>query len=806
MELEPGDEGYQEPEPKKPEPEHQKFDDNLAKVLEYGQLSKMAQDLCFKIDQDKQGRDKWIKTYRDSLKYLGIENQTRSEPWENACAIVHPGMLQGIVRFQSRALGKLFPQQGPAALAVKGMQVTPQLQLIINQAQEMFNLHITDTMVETQTETDRLLFGLAQIGFAAKEVYYDDDQLDRVCTQYVAAENFILPYGADNIETCPRFTRELRLFKNDIENLIEDGKYLDLSLDAMSMDEKTDIEEAKAKLTGLDEEQTEQDSYHFYEVYVDLKIEDDEYGSKNKRSPYVVTIDRDNERVFRISRNWRKDDPNRKRRVTHALYRYVPGDGSYGFGLAHLVGQLIMGATRILRQLIDAGELSNLPGMIKSNAARMHSQSPIAPGELRDVDLPPEDIQKAFYPLPFKEPSQVLMALLELLIGEIKDFSSTAYLDISASSQNAPVGTTLALIEKQTEISNAVQKRMHTSFSQELKLIFEFLKEYEESKFEAIFGPLLQAIEGKGVLVICASGDPSSSTMAQRVMQLQAVLQNSAQAPQVYDLPVLHRSMITAMGLSDALSIVPDNTQIQPMGPVEEVQALLTSKPVQAFAPQDHQAHIQVLMSFMTDPMYQQIFAKAPNAQQILGSTMSLIAEHVAFEYRNEIEQQLGVQLPPPGEPLPPEIDQMLSRLVAQAAGRVAQQHASMAQQMASQQQAADPAYQLEKEELDLKKASEFAKHTQAAAKLQAQQENDDFKNKLEFLKVVTDAGKHSEQLTSQEMQSALDFDHRGQEVAADIGSKLLDHAQHLDNLDLQHKQADLQHQQHLNDLQVDQQ
>lgn len=788
IELQPGDDDYQEPEPEEKDLADQSFDGNLAETLDDNELMRIGMDLMRDVDADIRSRWKWEKVYKDSLKYLGVEQATRSTPWANACAVVHPGMLQGIVRFQSRALGKLFPSNGPCALAVKGIEINPQLQLIINRAQELYNHHITNVMIETQTETDRLLFGLAQIGFAAKKVYFDDDQMGRTVTHFVEAEDFILPYGTDNIEVCPRFTQRLRLSRGEVENLVIDGVYKEGVLPAPNFETLDEIAEEKTKLTGQDQAPEVSDHVKIYEVYVNLRISDDEYGSeKGKRSPYIVSIDEETEKIYRIERNWKEADKRRKKRVNFALYRYVPADGSYGLGLVHLTGQLIMAATRILREVIDSGELANLPGILKSSAARMKSESPVAPGELRDVNLSPDELKNAFFPLPFKEPSPALIQLLELIISEIKAFSSTADLDISASSQNAPVGTTLALLERQTEISNAVQKRMHASFSRELILISEFMKEYEPEVYNAIFGELEQALQGKGILVLSASGDPGSSTMAQRVMQLQAVMQNSAQAPQVYNLPVLHRTMITAMGLPDSLAIVPDNTNVPAMGIVEEISALLNSQPTKAFPDQDHKSHIAALMSFLNDPMYQQLFAKAPNAQQIVLAAYTLIAQHAAFEYREEIQQQLGGQLPPAGQPLSPEIESTLSQLVAQAAGRVAQAHAAAASQRAQQQQAADPAYQLEKEKLQLEAASSTAKHGLAQSKLELDAKKADTaasqaqdKLDLEFLQVLTSA-KNDADILDQEAAAA----------AHKIGDSLLGHAQHQDKIDQQQQQTD---------------
>jgi len=787
--LEEGDEGYEPSEESEDlEVTVQQFDGNLAEDIEPGILNKIGTEIVELVEEDKQSRERWEMEYKDSLQYLGIKmNEARSTPWQGAAGVVAPMMLEGIVRFQSRALGKLYPSNGPAVINIKGVEITPDLQIAVGKAQSNLNDHITLVMQETQSESDRLLFGLAQIGWAAKKVYYDDF-LSRAVTQYVPAEDFIIPYAYDNLEICPRYTHEIRRTRQEVEQLQESGFYLSEILHDAE-EEIGVVEETKSKLIGQEISVHNKDGVRLYEVYINYYFEEDVH-SNGGILPYVITIDQSTNKILSIRRNWKEEDSKKGKILNFARYIYIPSDGSYGLGLVQLVGQLSSAATKILRQLIDAGTLANLPALFKSRDARMNSQAPLTPGELRDVEIDAEQLAKAFYPLPFKEPSQTLLTLLQMIIAEAKSFSSTADLDISASSQNAPVGTTLALLERQTEVSNAVQKRMHTSFGQELRLIVDFIKDYEPEVYSSIFGDLLKINPDMKIIVV-PSGDPTSSTMSQRILQLQAVAQQAQQAPGVFDLSAVARSMVTAMGLPDANLLVPDKSKMVPMDAISENVGFFTGKPAKAFPFQDHDSHITIHMALLTDQKYAQEFQGSPQAGALAAGIQSHIAEHYGFSYRNQIEKQLGTQLPPLGTPDDPQIESALSSLVANAAQQVAQQHASEAQQQKAAQQAADPAFQLEQQQLQIKAQAEQNKVHMHQAKLAM---DDKWKAKqfeLQELQILSQA-KNTEaanQLQATTAQMNNDLAHN--ELAHSMAQTMLDHHHSTQQDQISQQQAD---------------
>ncbi len=791
--LESGDEGY-EPEEDSNESEVtiQEFDGNLAEDIEPGILNKIGTEIVELVEEDKQGREKWEMEYRDSLQYMGLKaNATVSNPWAGACSVVCPLLLEGVVRFQSRALGKLYPSNGPAVISLRGVEINPQLQIAAGKAQGLLNDHITLVMQETQTESDRLLFGLAQIGWAAKKVYYDEF-LERTVTQFIPAEDFLLPFGYDNLETCPRYTHEVRRTRSEVEQLQKSGFYLDTILHD-AQEELGTIEEAKSRLLGQEISVTNKDGVRLYEVYINYSFEEDTH-SDGKILPYVITIDKDTNKILSIKRNWREEDPKCGKILNFARYIYVPSDGSYGLGLVQLVGQLSSAATKLLRQLIDAGTLANLPALFKSKDARINSQGPLTPGELRDVEIDAEQLSKAFFPLPFKEPSQTLLTLLTMIIAEAKSFSSTADLDISAGSQSAPVGTTLALLERQTEVSNAVQKRMHTSFGQELRLIVESIRDYEPDVYNSIFGDLLKINPDMSIIVV-PSGDPTSSTMSQRILQLQAVAQQAQQAPGVFDLGAVARAMVSAMGLPDVDLLVPDKNNQQPQDAISENMGFFTGKPAKAFPFQDHDSHITIHMSLLNDQKYAQEFQGSPQAAALAAGMQSHIAEHYAFSYRNAIEKQLGTQLPPIGTPDNPQIESALSSLVANAATQVAQQHASEAQQQKAQQQAADPAFQLEQQELQLKAQAEQNKMQMHQMKIASDEKRDAEKNAIQKLQILSQEKVAVSAQMYQQASKEVDQDVQMHTLAHNVGSTLLNHAQHMDNNDIAQQGADTQQQ-----------
>lgn len=765
-------------------PPDQEFDGNLAEHLKDDELATLANDLLVAVDEDKRGRSEWESIYKDGLKYLGIKEEKKATPWQGACGTTHPMILEAVVRYGSRALVKLFPSDGPCKLEVDidHEQASQQIQIETAKAQRRLNRYLRESMPELRDETDRLLFSQAEIGWAAKKVYWHP-KLNRVTTQFVPAEHFLIPYGNPNLEICPRFTEIVRRSDDEIKSLQRTGFYRDVVISA-PVENMDEIDLAKAKQSGQEPSPILEDGVKLYEVHADLYIEGDQFADQDgENSPYIVTIEESSSQILSIRRAWRQTDHIRKKRGVFVAFPFVPGDGSYAYGYIHLIGQIASSATKIMRQLVDAGSLSNLPGGFKTKYARIASQEPIAPAEWRDVQASAEDLSKSFLPLPYKEPSQTLFALMQGIIEEGKSFSSTADLDISASSQNAPVGTTLALLERQTEVSNAIQSRLHDSFRRELGLIIELLKEYQPEEYQQIFGSLEAAL-GRSPLVYPV-GDPTSATLSQRIIQLQSVLQLSAQAPQVFNLPALFRTALTAMGVEDVENLVPDSTQQEPMDPVQETMAILTGKPVKAFEYQDHDAHLSVHSSVAQDPYFQQKLAQNPQAMAIMGANEAHIAEHLAFQFRSQVQKQLGVQLPPLGQ-LPPQVESVVSSLVAPAVQRVIQQHAAQAQQQVAQQQAQDPAFQLEQQELQLKTQSEAHKNAIAQQKLQLEASRGQSKDQIEIMRIQSQERQAQQANASKLMadRASQQSDHIG--TVVDIGKSLLDHKQKTDQAAMQ--------------------
>lgn len=757
----------------------QEFDGNLAEHIDKDETESLSGDLISAVDEDIKSRSEWTKLYEDSLKYIGLKGEEeRTRPWQGACGVTHPLMLEAIVRFQSRLMPKLFSARGPADIDLKSKRVplTAEIQTEIEITKSEFNTYLSEQIPEFLLETDRMLFSLADIGFSAEKVTFDRT-LGRNRVQFVKAENFILPYGTDNLETCPRFTEEVRRTSLDVENLKRTKYYLDIDLIADQDEDMGDVEKAKSYLLGQTPSALLSDAFRIYEIYVDMYFDQDEFKSSDEStSPYVISVEKESGKILRIGRNWDQTDEKRRKKLIFSPFFYVPGDGSMGYGLVHLVGQLAGSATKLLRQLVDAGTLANLPAFLKSRMARMTNVSTISPGEFRDVELDPEQLSKAFFQLQYKEPSQVLFLLYQDIVSQGKSFSSTADLDISASSQNAPVGTTLALIERQTEVQNAIQTRFYNSFGRVLNMIVDNIRRYDNNSYLQIFGKLEQMV-GKGNFKIFPTGDPTSATASQQIIQLQGIAQMSVQAPQVFNMTGLYRRIVSAMGIPNADEIVPDKSASQPMGLVEEQMAFLMGKPVQCYPFYDHQAHIQAHMALMNDPLYHQIMAQNPQAQSIVGAIQSDIAQHLAYDYRDQIQKQLGTQLPPIGQTQPPQVEAALSQLVAKAADQVRQVHAAQASQQAAAQQQADPAYQLEKEDLRLKEKDIDNKHQ---AKMRDQQLKEQAHNDNTDVKVLQIEATRTNAETAQEykiQKDLVDHDHQQTVAAIDIGKRLMDTA-----------------------------
>jgi hypothetical protein len=526
--------------------------------------------------------------------------------------------------------------------------------------------------------------------------------LGRQTSIFCPAEDVIIPYGSSGARSAERVTHVMRKTKNDVRKLQVAGFYRDVELGEPVMIHN-DVEKKKAEEQGYSV--TDDDRYQFLEIQVDYDMPgyEDEDGVA---LPYIVTIDRGTSKVLSVYRNWNEDDTKKLKRQHFVQYDYVPGFGAYGFGYIHLIGGYARAGTSLIRQLVDAGTLSNLPGGLKSRGLRIKGDdTPISPGEWRDVDVPSGSVRDNIMPLPYKEPSQVLAALLDRITEEGRRLGSIADMKISDMGANAPVGTTLALLERQLKTMSAVQARVHYSMKQEFKLLKDIIRDNtpSEYEYEPQGGNPMAKREDYDMVEVIPVSDPNSSTMAQRIMQYQAVIQLSQSAPQIYDLPQLHRQMIEVLGIRNADKLVPIEDDMKPRDPVSENMAFLNGKPTKAFIYQDHDAHIAVHMALMQDPMMAAQIGQNPQAQKMMAEIQAHVAEHLAYAYRKKVEEQLGVPMPKPDEDLPEDVEVQLSRLVAQASQQVLAQSKGQAAQQQAQQQAQDPLIQMQQAELQIK-------------------------------------------------------------------------------------------------------
>ena len=682
------------------------FSDNLADEVADSALQSMASELCSDIDNDKASRKDWEKAYTEGLKLLGLQMEERTEPWNGASGVFHPMITEAVVRFQAETITETFPAQGPVRTKIIGKE-TPEKKEAAARVQDDMNYQLTEKMVEFRPEHERMLWSLPATGSAFKKVYYDPN-LGRQVSIFIPAEDIILPYGTTEMDTCYRITHVMRKTKNEILKLQQAGFYRDIDL---SEPDKSisDIQKAKDKETGFSD--LNDDRYTLYECHVDLDLkgfEDEDDGEPTGiMLPYVVTLIKGTNDVLAIRRNWEEDDPLKLKRQHFVHYQYIPGFGAYGFGLFHLIGGFAKSATSLMRQLIDAGTLANLPGGLKTRGLRIKGDdTPIAPGEFRDVDVGSGTIRDNILPLPYKEPSQTLYTLLQNIVEEGRRFAATADMKVSDMSGNAPVGTTLALLERQLKVMTAVQARVHFALKQELGLLKNIIRDYSDTDYlyepEGTKGPRAKQSDYNHVDVIPVS-DPNAATMSQRVVQYQAVIQMAQMAPDIYDLPQLHRSMLEVLGIKNAAKLVPLEEDQKPTDPVSENQNVLKGKPLKAFMYQDHQSHIQVHMLLLQDPLIQQFIGQNPRAPAIQAALTAHVADHVGYMMRQKIEQQLGMPLPPEDEKLPPNVEIALSGMMAQAAQQVLMQDQARAAQMQAQQQAQDPVVQMQLQELQIK-------------------------------------------------------------------------------------------------------
>ena len=687
------------------------FDANLAEYMDESELESIASDIISDVEEDIASRKDWLQTYVDGLELLGLKIEERSEPWEGACGVYHPIMAEALVKFQADAMMSTFPAGGPVKTQIIGRETPQKKDAALRVAADM-NYRLTDKNKEYRTEHERMLWGLGLAGNAFKKIYYDP-HFEREASIFVPAEDLIVPYGASNLESAERITHMMRKTKNDVRRLQVAGFWRDIEL-GEPQNVLDEVEKKIAEKLGF--RATTDDRYKILEVNVDLDLKGYEHEQDGERTgialPYIVTIEKGSSKVLAIRRNWQPDDPTYRKRMHFVHYPYIPGFGFYAFGLIHMIGAFAKSGTSLLRQLVDAGSLANLPGGFKTRGLRVKGDdTPISPGEFRDVDVPSGSIKDNLLPLPYKEPSQTLYQLLNQIIEDGRRFANTADLQVTDMSSQAPVGTTLAILERTLKVMSAVQARIHFAFKEELGLLKEIIRDYTPEDYDYLpeeGAPQAKKSDYDDVDVIPVS-DPNASTMAQKIVQYQSALQLAQMAPQLYNLPLLHRQMLDVLGIKNAEKLVPMPEDQMPTDPVTENQNVLINKPLKAFSYQDHRAHIAVHTAMMQDPMVQQLLQSDPTAQQKAMTMQAHINEHLGFEYRVMIEQSLGMNLPPQTDetgddvPMNPEVEAQLAPLLAEAAQRVLQQNQSQVAQQQAQQAAQDPVVQMQQAELQLK-------------------------------------------------------------------------------------------------------
>jgi hypothetical protein len=703
------------------------FNENLADILDDGQLTELAGDLIGEFEEDISSRKDWMQTYVDGLDLLGMKIDDRTEPWPGACGIYHPMLSEALVKFQAETMMETFPAAGPVKTEIIGKE-TSEKKDAARRVQDDMNYQLTDVMVEYRPEHERMLWGLGLAGNAFKKVYYDPS-LGRQAAMYVPAEDVVVPYGASSLEVSGRVTHVMRKTPNEMAKLQAAGFYRDVELED-PVDSLDEIEKAIAEKMGF--RASTDDRYKLLEMQVDLVLPDDKFAEDESEAeiavPYIVTIEKGTSTILAIRRNWDPDDKLKKKRNHFVHYGYIPGFGFYAFGLIHLIGAFAKSGTSIIRQLVDAGTLSNLPGGFKTKGLRVKGDdTPIAPAEWRDVDVASGTMRDNIMPLPYKEPSQVLYSLLNTIVEEGRRFAGAADMKISDMSANAPVGTTLAILERTLKTMSAVQARIHYSMKQEFKLLKGIIRDYTPTSYsyEPEEGGRRAKQADYDMVTVIPVSDPNAATMAQKIVQYQAVLQLAQGAPQIYDMPYLHRQMLDVLGIKNAQKLVPlkDDEDMKPRDPVSENMDVINGKPVKAFIYQDHEAHITVHMAAMQDPKMAQLMGQNPNAQMMQAAMQAHINEHLAFSYRKQIEEQAGVPMPPPNAEMSPDIELQVSRLAAAAAQQLLKKNQAEAQQQQNQQTQQDPIVQMQMEELKIKQGELELKKQKMA--IDAMEKND---------------------------------------------------------------------------------
>ena len=709
--------------------------ENLADVIEDSDLRKIASDLIGAFEADRDSRADWEDTYINGLDLLGLKNEDRTEPWDGACGVFHPVLTEAVIRFQAQAIQEIFPAAGPVKTSIVGT-ITSEKEQQAGRVRDYLNYLITEKMTEYRAETEKMLFSLPLAGSAFRKVYYDPN-MERPCSMFVPAEDFVVSYGASDLVTCERATHIMKRTSNEIRKLQVSGFYSDIDLPDPSPD-TSEIERKYNQLTGGSANYEFDNRHTILEIQAELDLvgfEDAENGEPTGIAlPYVVSIDKSSRNVLSIRRNWYENDPVKMKREHFVHYQYLPGLGFYGFGLIHMIGGLAKSATSVLRQLVDAGTLSNLPGGLKSRGLRIKGDdTPIMPGEFRDVDVPGGAIRDNITFLPYKEPSNVLYQLLGDIVEEGRRFASAA--DVKAADMNAeaPVGTTLAILERSMKVLSAVQARLHASMRKELRILSGIVRDFGPTEYPyETPGKELKSEDFDDRVDIVPVSDPNAGTMAQRIMQYQAALQLATQAPQMYDMPLLHRQMLDVLGIRDADEIVPLEDEVPIADPVTENMNIINGEPVKAFMYQDHEAHIQTHMAAIQDPKIMELMEQSPTAQVSQAAMAAHVSEHVAFRYRADIEKELGARLPGPEETLPEDIELRLSRLVAPAAAQLTGKDQREAQMQKQMEQAEDPIIQMQKQELQIKQQQAQSKAQSDMAKIEADLQKASDKSDLE--------------------------------------------------------------------------
>ena len=737
------------------------FDENLVEHLDPSVVQELVSDIISDFDDDISSRKDWIKAYVDGLELLGLKIEERMDPWPGACGVYHPLLSESVVKFQAETIMEIFPASGPVKTEIIGKE-TPEKKEAAARVQTDMNYRLTDEMTEYRPETERLLWGLGISGNAFRKVYFDPS-LNRQTALFVPAEDVVVPYGASNIETSPRVTHVMRKTENEVRRLQMMGFYADIDLGEPNntLDE---VEKKIAEKMGF--RASSDDRYKLLEIQVNLDIpgleHTDEDGEPTGLAlPYLVTVEKGSNKCLAIRRNWEEGDETHKKRQHFVHYGYIPGFGFYCFGLIHLIGAFAKSGTSIIRQLVDAGTLANLPGGFKTRGMRVKGDdTPIAPAEFRDVDVPSGAIKDNLMLLPYKEPSQVLLTLLNQIVDDGRRFANTADLQASDMSANAPVGTTLAILERTLKVMSAVQARIHYSMKQELRLLKNIIADYtpEEYEYEPAEGNRKAKKSDYEMVDVIPVSDPNAATLSQKVVQYQAVMQLAQQAPQLYDLAYLHRQMLEVLSIPNANKLVALEDDQKPMDPMSENIQAMKGKPLKAFIYQDQDAHIAAHQAFMQNPVVAQTIGQNPQANMIMASLQAHIADHLGFSYRAKLEKQMGVTMPPPEKEMPKELEVELSKLIATASQQLLQADKAQAAQQQAQQQAQDPLIQMQQAELQIK--GQEIQRKSAKDQVDAQMKGQQLQIERERIQQQAQTDAMRIQAQTQQAQSRNEHDH----------------------------------------------